>query len=248
MSTADRASRASAVKMHRAAFKSTRASSENTRAELMTLLSSTLLQVFLDAFGFAEQERNVLVRHFHKGAEHVHGLGEFLGKLLVLLIAPGVAQGHHLAVQHIHLVAQIRVEMLEALGKAAQFPRIDDCFRHDFSLILAGGCCVSIVLPGAIVFKDKSLWQLDGSGRARRTPPVSDAKVPQFPQYALAKTTRPSEGLPVRMHLPFSAGRSKGMQRMVALVSAAMRSSLSRVPSQWAKRKPPGSSILFLKS
>src|SRR5262249_19001323 len=67
-------------------------------------------------------------------------------------------------------------------------------------------------------------------------------------QYAFANTTRPSDGRPVTMHLPPSFLRSNGMQRVVAFVSPPTLSSVWRVPSQWARKKPPGSSIFFLNS
>ena len=53
-------------------------------------------------------------------------------------------------------------------------------------------------------------------------------------QYARAKMTRRFEGLPVKMQVPSSFGPSNGRQRIVALYSACTRSSVSRVPSQWA--------------
>ena len=53
-------------------------------------------------------------------------------------------------------------------------------------------------------------------------------------------TTRRGEGLPVTMQKPGpSSYPSRGMQRMVAFVSALMRSSVSGVPSQWQRKKPP---------
>ena len=48
--------------------------------------------------------------------------------------------------------------------------------------------------------------------------------------------TRRAEGLPVTMHLPGVSSPSRGMQRIVALVSALMRSSVSVVPKSEAKR------------
>src|ERR1035437_3830445 len=66
-------------------------------------------------------------------------------------------------------------------------------------------------------------------------------------QYACANTTLRSEGLPVSMHFPFSDFPSIGMQRIVALVSSFIFSSVSEVPSQCAYTKPPFS-IAFLNS
>ena len=55
-------------------------------------------------------------------------------------------------------------------------------------------------------------------------------------QYERAKITRHAEGLPVTIHLPGSLSpgtyESNGMQRMVALVSSLIFSSVSVVPSQ----------------
>ena len=51
-------------------------------------------------------------------------------------------------------------------------------------------------------------------------------------KYALANNTRRSLGFPVTMQTPGSVGPSNGMQRMVALVSVLISSSVSAVPSQ----------------
>ena len=56
-----------------------------------------LLQIFLNPFRFADKKRDMQVGRFHEALDGQHGLVEFLGKLLVFLVAPGVAQRHELA-------------------------------------------------------------------------------------------------------------------------------------------------------
>ena len=76
-----------------------------------------LLQILLDAFRLALQERDVFVGDFEEMLDHVKGHLEFLGELDVLLIAPGVAEPGHLGVQSRQPLAQVAVELLEPLCK-----------------------------------------------------------------------------------------------------------------------------------
>src|SRR5579872_6417191 len=66
--------------------------------------------------------------------------------------------------------------------------------------------------------------------------------------YALANKTLSFDGLPVSMHLPSSCSLFNGMQRMVALVSSFIFSSVSPVLSQCAETNPGFSSSTFTKS
>src|SRR5262245_51696201 len=109
-SAASRAWRASAAKPTRAARKSCRAATDVTLADSLTADLLALRQVLLDALGLAHQEGDVLVGQLDEAGDDGHGLLELLGELGVLLVAPGVAQAEHLAVQHRHAVLQLVVE------------------------------------------------------------------------------------------------------------------------------------------
>src|SRR5262249_8075163 len=91
---------------------------------------SSLLQVLFDALCFPQEKRDVQVRGFHEGLDDVQGLREFLGELVVLLVAPGIAQISELALKRRHAIAQVRVELLQILGKTTQFIRISYGTRH----------------------------------------------------------------------------------------------------------------------
>ena len=52
-------------------------------------------------------------------------------------------------------------------------------------------------------------------------------------------STRALAGLPLTMSVPGVCSTPKGTQRMVACVSSLMRASVSAVPSQWQRKKPP---------
>jgi hypothetical protein len=79
----------------------------------------TLLQVLLDAFRFAHQERDMVLGVFHELVEDFHFALEILNEFVMLLIAPGVAERDHLAVDAGDLRLQFLVESLEILSKAA---------------------------------------------------------------------------------------------------------------------------------
>src|SRR5207248_5482980 len=79
------------------------------------------------------QEGNMHGGRLHEALDDQHGLLEFLRELLVLLVAPGVAQGNKLAVQDRQAALQFVIELLEVMGKAAELLRIDDGMRHEQS-------------------------------------------------------------------------------------------------------------------
>jgi len=89
------------------------------------------LEVFLDALGFADQERNIRIRRFHEAAKHLNLLLEILHELFVLLIAPGRAESGCLPLHDGHLIEQLAGELLELMGEAADFARIDYSLRHE---------------------------------------------------------------------------------------------------------------------
>src|SRR5690349_2746940 len=57
----------------------------------------SLLQILLDAFRFPQEERHMFVGGADKAGQDLHRLLELLAELLVLLVAPGVAQSVKLA-------------------------------------------------------------------------------------------------------------------------------------------------------
>src|SRR5262249_53743229 len=94
--------------------------------------------------------------------------------------------------------------------------------------------CQVVLTGGRLITLVDLAWGCR-EARSVRKLPLTAAPLPHGEgsdtQYALAKTTRAALGLPVTIHLPGSALRESGIQRTVAFVSAAMRSSVSRVPS-----------------
>ena len=105
-----------------------------------------LLQIFVDAFRLAHQERDMQVGNFEEMLDHVQGLLEFLRELFMLLVAPGVAQTRHLRVQARQTLAQIAVELLEMMGETPKLQGIHDCLRH---------ACLTKGAPGVLHFHAK---------------------------------------------------------------------------------------------
>src|SRR5262249_24746563 len=62
--------------------------------------------------------------------DDLEGLLKLLDELVVLAVAPGLAEPHELAVEHGHLVEQFVVELLEIHGEPPELPRVDDRLRH----------------------------------------------------------------------------------------------------------------------
>jgi hypothetical protein len=93
-------------------------------------VNSMLLQVFLDAFRFALQEWHMLIGDVEKMLNDVQRLLEFLRELLMLLIAPGIAEPSHLGMQPGEALAQITIELFEMMSKTPKFQRIDNSLRH----------------------------------------------------------------------------------------------------------------------
>jgi hypothetical protein len=89
-----------------------------------------LLQIFLDAFGLAQQERNMLIGDLKEMLNYVQGLLELLGELHMLLVAPGVAEPRHLRVQSGQSLPQVAIELLEVMRETPQFQGINDCLGH----------------------------------------------------------------------------------------------------------------------
>src|SRR4051794_6757954 len=128
-STAASASMASARNLATAACSSRSASTDLTSAVSMPG-SSALLQVVFDPLGLPQQEGDVLGGRLNKTRQHLHRLVELLGELGVLLVAPGVAEADHLAVQGGQAGLQVGVEALQVVGEAAQLRGVNDGLRH----------------------------------------------------------------------------------------------------------------------
>jgi hypothetical protein len=92
-----------------------------------------LLQVFVDALGLAEQEGNMEIGGLHESLHHLKGLFKFLGELIVLLIAPRIAKGDQLAVEHGHPTVKVIIKLLEIMGEVPEFFRIDNGVGHGTS-------------------------------------------------------------------------------------------------------------------
>ncbi len=89
-----------------------------------------MLEVLVDSLCFAQQEGNVLIRGVDEPPKHLHGLLELLGKLLLLLVAPRLAEFKQPAVQGGELVVKLGIEPLQVVSETAEFFWVDDCFCH----------------------------------------------------------------------------------------------------------------------
>lgn len=89
-----------------------------------------LIQIFLNALGFPQQEGRVLVGTLDEFLQHLHRVPKFLGELGVLLILPGIAQRREARLQERHAVLQFGVEPLEFFGEAPDFAGIHDGLWH----------------------------------------------------------------------------------------------------------------------
>ena len=76
---------------------------------------------------------------FDETRDRADVLLEFLGELLLFLVAPGPFQGHHLGPQRGNAVLHVAVELLETLREPPQFFRIDNGLRHETSLPAISG-------------------------------------------------------------------------------------------------------------
>ena len=113
MSTPPSELRASSAKLAITTLKSLSAWTDRTLADRLMADSYTLLQVFLDTLGLAEQERDVLVGRFGKPLHDLERLLELFDELVVLPVAPGLAQARQLTVQRGQLADHLVVELLE---------------------------------------------------------------------------------------------------------------------------------------
>src|SRR5262245_23233249 len=86
--------------------------------------SSMLVQIFLDALRLAQQERRVGVGRLDEFLQNFHRVAEFLGKFLVLLVLPGVAERVKAGVEERHAILQLDVEPLQLLREPAHFAGI----------------------------------------------------------------------------------------------------------------------------
>jgi hypothetical protein len=96
----------------------------------MTNDELALLQVFLDPFRLAEQERDMLIGRIDEPLHHLEGLLEFLDELVVFSVAPRLAQTAELTVQRGQLGHHLIIELLEPGSKTAEIFRVDDGLSH----------------------------------------------------------------------------------------------------------------------
>ena len=89
-----------------------------------------LLQIFLDPFGLAEQEWDVLIGGVDESLHHLEGLFKFLDELVVFPVAPGLAQTAELTVQRGQLGHHLIVELFEPGGKSTEIFRINNRLSH----------------------------------------------------------------------------------------------------------------------
>jgi hypothetical protein len=68
----------------------------------------------------------------------------------MFLVAPGIAQADHLAVQHEELTVQFVGELLEVAGKATEFARINNGLRHKALLCVIRWFPAEISDPGPL--------------------------------------------------------------------------------------------------
>jgi len=92
-----------------------------------------LIQVLLDALGFAEQERRVLIGTFDEFLEDLHRVPEFLGEFGVFLVLPSVPQCGKSGLQQGHAILSFQIESFEFLRKPANFAGIHDGLWHAFA-------------------------------------------------------------------------------------------------------------------
>ena len=89
-----------------------------------------MVQVVFDVLRLVHQEGHVLGGGFQEALDDLQRLLELQSKAVVLLVAPGVAQGAHLPVQDQEPAVEVLVELVELVGKAAQCRRFDNGLRH----------------------------------------------------------------------------------------------------------------------
>jgi hypothetical protein len=96
----------------------------------VTYDDSALLEIFLDPFGLAEQERDVLIGRVDEPLDHLEGLFEFLDELVVFTVAPGLAQTAELTVQRGQLRHHLVIELLEPGRKSSEIFRVNNGLSH----------------------------------------------------------------------------------------------------------------------
>ena len=97
-----------------------------------TAMILSLVQIFFDTLGLAQQVRGVLIGYLNEPLHRLERLDKFIGKLLVLLILPTITQRGETPLQRRHSVLEISVKTLKFLGKPPDLLRIHDCLRHKF--------------------------------------------------------------------------------------------------------------------
>src|SRR5438552_12836084 len=109
-----------------------RASTEVTWA-LGSGMMLALVQIFLDALGFAQQVGGVRVGNLDEFPERLQSLLELLRELEVLLVLPGISQSGKARLERSHAILEIQIEALQFFSEAPHFLRVHDCLGHIFS-------------------------------------------------------------------------------------------------------------------
>ena len=89
-----------------------------------------LVEVFLNAGGFAEQKGGMFFGDFHEFAEGFHGGDEVFGEFFLFLVLPGGGEGGEASVEGGGAALDVFVEALEFFGEAAHLFGIHDCLGH----------------------------------------------------------------------------------------------------------------------
>src|SRR6516225_9852838 len=114
-------------------------------------MTSTLVEVFLDALGLSQQVRRVHLGKLDEFLQRFHRQLEFLGKLVVLLILRRVSQGAKTGLQQDHPVFQITVKALQLFREPPHLLRIHDrlchCISSRFLVVRRIIAHHSVVLP-----------------------------------------------------------------------------------------------------
>jgi hypothetical protein len=96
---------------------------------------SMLVQIFLNALGFSQQIRRVLLGQFDELLQRLHRRPEFIGKLLVFLVLPSVSQRREAGLQQNQPVLQVGVEPVQFVGEPPHLFGIHDCLCHNFPFV-----------------------------------------------------------------------------------------------------------------
>ena len=94
-------------------------------------VESTLVKVFVDALGFAQEEGGVALGDFGEFFEGLHGGDEFLGEFFVFLVLPGGGEVCEAGVQRLGAGLDVIIEAFQFFGEPAHFLGVHDCLCHN---------------------------------------------------------------------------------------------------------------------